>query len=102
MSFSKEETTKIYSIIESFRGGCEQFTAEEVELAKMATFGDYIVQFGLSVNETTKLLNCIEMCNRTHKAVGLRIAPIEESKSTKLTSNRIRQIIREEITKFKK
>lgn len=103
MLFSKEEMKKLYSIIESFRGGCSTFTEEEIELAKKTTFGDYIIQFGLSVDETTKLLNCIELCCRSHKAVGFRItAPIEESKSTKLTNNRIRQIIREEITRLMK
>jgi hypothetical protein len=97
MPFSKSEADKINGLIESFKGGYTTLTIEQVELARKASMGDFILEFGLSVDEARKFINCVELSERQHKAVGFRTKPLEESrkrkKAGKLTESRLRQIV---------
>lgn len=80
MPLTKSESDKLSGIVESFKGGYTTMTPEQTELARKATFGDYIIQFGLSVDEARKFFNCVDLCERQHKAVGFRMKPLEESR----------------------
>jgi hypothetical protein len=97
MSLSKSDTDKLTGIIESFMGGFTTLTPDQTDLARRATFGDYIVQFGLSIDETRKFMNCVDLCERSHTATGFKLKPIKEgklkSKGGKLTESRLRQIV---------
>lgn len=96
MPLTKPESEKLSGVVESFRGGYTTMTPDQIELARKATFGDYIIQFGLSVDETRKFFNCVELCERQHKAVGFRTKPLEESRR-RLTESRLRQIVLHEV-----
>ena len=97
MPLTKSESDKLSGIVESFKGGYTTMTPEQTELARKATFGDYIIQFGLSVDEARKFFNCVDLCERQHKAVGFRTKPLKESRKrnsgSRLTESRLRQIV---------
>jgi len=110
MPLTKPESEKLSGVVESFRGGYTTMTQDQIELARKATFGDYIIQFGLSVDEARKFFNCVELSERQHKAVGFRTKPLEESRrrlkegpnesrslGKKLTESRLRQIVLHEV-----
>lgn len=80
MPLTKSESDKLSGIVESFKGGYTTMTPEQTDLARKATFGDYIIQFGLSVDEARKFFNCVDLCERQHNAVGFRTKPLEESR----------------------
>ena len=97
MPLTKSESDKLSGIVESFKGGYTTMTPEQTDLARKATFGDYIIQFGLSVDEARKFFNCVDLCERQHKAVGFRTKPLKESRKGKsggrLTESRLRQLV---------
>jgi len=93
MPLSSGDKAKIGVLVDSFLGGGEDFTLDEIDLAKKATFGDLIAEFGLDVNKATRFENMLTVSSRKHTALGLRANVVSES--------RVLEMVRNEVAKAK-
>lgn len=88
MALSASDRTKIGAVIESFLGGSERFTNEEIDLAMKATFGDLVVEFGMDANKARKFENMMTLNKKRNARPGFNVNRLSEAK--------MKRIIREE------
>jgi hypothetical protein len=91
MTLTGKERDLLGSTISSFRGGAVGMTLtdEQVDVAKKATFGDLVVEFGLDANVARKFENFVKQAERRNQRPGFVVNRLSESVR--------RRIIREEI-----